>query len=97
MLVIARTERLGVDDGTPQLGVSTARRRLSGIVLSAIPLGAGFFAVLFSDDRQGWHDRRSGTQVVFTERGYSAAKAVAAAAPAPSSDSSARLRSSPPA
>ena len=82
--------RLDDGDGTPQLSFRAARRRLVGIMLSIVPLGLGFLAVLLSDRRQGWHDRFAGTEVVFVERGGQLR-------PAASSSSSARLRSSPPA
>jgi uncharacterized RDD family membrane protein YckC len=80
--------RLDDSDGTPKVSLRTARRRLFGIVFSFIPLGAGFWAVLFSDERRTWYDRYAGTDVVFADQGvrYLA-----------SSSSSERLRSSPPA
>jgi uncharacterized RDD family membrane protein YckC len=37
--------------------------RFAGMVLSAIPLGAGFLAVLVDDRRRGWHDRIAHTVV----------------------------------
>jgi uncharacterized RDD family membrane protein YckC len=33
--------------------------------LSWLPLGLGFFWVLFDRDRRAWHDRLSGTRLVF--------------------------------
>jgi uncharacterized RDD family membrane protein YckC len=33
--------------------------------ISAIPLGLGFFWVLWDPKRQGWHDKIAGTQVLF--------------------------------
>jgi uncharacterized RDD family membrane protein YckC len=52
-------------DGSPQLGAGIALRRLLGTILAAIPLGAGFFAVLFSERRRGLQDRIAGTDVFY--------------------------------
>ncbi len=60
--------RLDDGDGTPELSLRRAVRRLVGIVLAAIPLGLGFVAVLFSDRRRGLHDQFAGTDVVYDER-----------------------------
>jgi hypothetical protein len=38
---------------------SQMRRRTWAILLSACPLGIGFFWALVDDDRLGWHDRIS--------------------------------------
>jgi uncharacterized RDD family membrane protein YckC len=42
--------------------------RLSGYVLSAIPLYAGFFWVLVDPTRRAWHDRLARTYVVYHRR-----------------------------
>ncbi len=52
-------------DGSPELGARIAFRRLLGTVLAAIPLGAGLFAMLFSERRRGWQDRIAGTDVFY--------------------------------
>ena len=60
--------RLDDYDGTPHLSARTAVRRLFGLVLAAIPLGAGFFMILFSDRRRGLHDRIARTEVILVNR-----------------------------
>jgi uncharacterized RDD family membrane protein YckC len=42
-----------------------AVRRFIGLLISAIPLGAGFLPVLVDDKRRGLHDRIGGTVVVW--------------------------------
>jgi uncharacterized RDD family membrane protein YckC len=42
-----------------------AFRRFIGLLISAIPLGAGFLPVLVDDKRRGLHDRIGGTVVVW--------------------------------
>jgi uncharacterized RDD family membrane protein YckC len=51
--------------GSPQLGAGVAFRRLVGTGLAAIPQGAGFLGVLFSERRHGLQDRIAGTDVVY--------------------------------
>lgn len=53
--------------GSTRIPPRQAVRRLIGAVLAAIPLGAGFLAILFSDRRRGWHDRIGDTEVVYAE------------------------------
>jgi uncharacterized RDD family membrane protein YckC len=53
--------------GTREIGVRRALRRLLAILLSLLPLGLGFFAILLSPKRQGWHDRIAGTMVLYDE------------------------------
>ena len=60
--------RLDDYDGTPHLSPRTAVRRLVGIVIAAIPLGAGFLMILFSDRRRGLHDRIARTEVILVDR-----------------------------
>ena len=60
--------RLDDYDGTPHLSPRTATRRLVGIVLAAIPLGAGFWMILFSERRRGLHDRIARTEVILVDR-----------------------------
>jgi len=45
-----------------RLGQSVVR--YLGYILSAIPFFLGYFAVAWSDKRQGWHDKLAGTVVV---------------------------------
>jgi uncharacterized RDD family membrane protein YckC len=49
-------------DGTPVSG-RQALLRFACACLSAIPLGLGFFWVLFSRERLSWHDRWSDTRI----------------------------------
>lgn len=50
-------------DGS-RLGLRKGVLRFGALVLSAIPLGAGFIRVLFDDRRRGFHDRVAGTVVI---------------------------------
>ncbi|MBA2240571.1 MAG: RDD family protein [Solirubrobacterales bacterium] len=54
-------------DEDPYLGLGRSVRRLVGVVLSLLPLGAGFLMILFSERRQGFHDRFAGTEVDYVE------------------------------
>jgi uncharacterized RDD family membrane protein YckC len=56
--------RLDVD-GSREIGLRRAVRRLLAIPFSLLPLGLGFFAILASPTRRGWHDRFAGTEVVY--------------------------------
>ncbi len=40
-----------------------------GLIVSIIPLGAGFIPVLFGDRRRGLHDRIAGTVVCWDSAG----------------------------
>jgi uncharacterized RDD family membrane protein YckC len=51
--------------GSAQLGAGVAFRRLAGTWLAAIPLGAGFLGILFSEQRHGLQDRMARTDVVY--------------------------------
>jgi uncharacterized RDD family membrane protein YckC len=58
-------------DGSP-IGFVRAVRRLAGVYLAALPLGAGFLLILVDDRRRGLQDVIGGTVVVhdpFTRRG----------------------------
>ncbi|MBJ7518729.1 MAG: RDD family protein [Solirubrobacteraceae bacterium] len=50
-------------DGS-RVGLRSGVVRLGALVLSAIPLGAGFIPVIFDARRRGFHDRVAGTVVV---------------------------------
>jgi uncharacterized RDD family membrane protein YckC len=56
--------RLDSEEGR-RIGFRRAVRRLFGLVLAILPLGAGLLGVVFSDDRRGWHDRFAGTEVLY--------------------------------
>jgi uncharacterized RDD family membrane protein YckC len=70
--------RLDSEEGR-RIGLRRAVRRLFGLVLAILPLGAGLLGVVFSDDRRGWHDRFAGTDVLYADT--SPAPAPWAAAP----------------
>jgi uncharacterized RDD family membrane protein YckC len=55
-----------IHGGVPSL--PRALRRLAGMYLAAIPLGAGFLLVLVDDRRRGLHDRVARTLVVHAAR-----------------------------
>ena len=40
--------------------------RYLGYILAALPLFLGFAWILVDDRRQGWHDKLSGTYVIYT-------------------------------
>ena len=63
--------RLDVN-GSREVGLRRAIRRLLAIPLALLPLGLGFFAILLSPERRGWHDRIAGTTVVYDERDLAA-------------------------
>ena len=56
--------RLDVD-GSREIGLGRAIKRLIAIPFSLVPAGLGFLAILASPTRRGWHDRFAGTEVVY--------------------------------
>jgi uncharacterized RDD family membrane protein YckC len=54
--------------GTREIGLRRAVRRLLAIPLALLPAGLGFFAILLSPQRRGWHDRIAGTTVLYDEK-----------------------------
>jgi uncharacterized RDD family membrane protein YckC len=68
--------------GGERVGTTRALARLGGMVLAAIPLGAGYLLSLVDDRRQGLHDKVAGTLVLYAGPGHRAAVASAAAEPA---------------
>jgi uncharacterized RDD family membrane protein YckC len=53
--------------GSSEIGLKRALRRIFAIPLSVLPFGLGFFAILLSPQRRGWHDRIAGTMVLYDE------------------------------
>jgi uncharacterized RDD family membrane protein YckC len=53
--------------GSREIGLWTAIKRLLAVPLALLPAGLGFFAILVSPQRRGWHDRIAGTTVVYDE------------------------------
>jgi uncharacterized RDD family membrane protein YckC len=53
--------------GTQEIGLRRAVRRLVAIPFSLVPVGLGFFAILLSPERRGWHDRFARTTVLYDD------------------------------
>lgn len=53
--------------GTQEIGLRRAVRRLVAIPFSLLAVGLGFFAILLSPERRGWHDRFAGTTVLYDD------------------------------
>jgi uncharacterized RDD family membrane protein YckC len=51
--------------GSHDITLGLASRRFLAVILSLIPLGLGFLAVLRNPSRRAWHDRLTGTEVVY--------------------------------
>ena len=51
--------------GSRDVTLGLATRRFLAVILSVIPLGLGFFAILRDPSRRAWHDRLTGTEVVY--------------------------------
>ncbi len=60
--------RLDSADGR-RIGGRRAVRRLFGLAIAILPLGAGLWPIVFADDRHGWHDRFAGTEVLYADTG----------------------------
>jgi uncharacterized RDD family membrane protein YckC len=54
-------------DGSREIGLRRAFKRLVAVPLSLLPAGLGFLAILLSPERRGWHDRFAGTTVLYDE------------------------------
>ena len=54
-----------VHDGSSELGLRRAIRRVLGVLLSLLPAGLGFFAILRDPQRRAWHDRLAKTEVIY--------------------------------
>jgi uncharacterized RDD family membrane protein YckC len=55
-------------EGARELGLRRANKRVLGVLLALAPAGLGFFAIMTSPQRRGWHDRIAGTTVAYDER-----------------------------
>ena len=51
--------------GSRDITLGLASRRFLAVILSVIPFGLGFLAVLRDPSRRAWHDRMTGTEVVY--------------------------------
>jgi uncharacterized RDD family membrane protein YckC len=51
--------------GSRHITVRCAIRRLLAVILSLVPLGLGFLAILRDRERRAWRDRIAGTDVIY--------------------------------
>lgn len=72
---LMRLELVTAAGGT--VGLTRAMARVGGMVLAAIPLGAGFLLSLVDDRRQGLQDKLAGTVVLYASPRAGAAQPVA--------------------
>jgi uncharacterized RDD family membrane protein YckC len=54
-------------EGSQEIGLRRAVRRVVAIPFALLPAGLGFLAILLSPERRGWHDRFAGTTVLYDE------------------------------
>jgi uncharacterized RDD family membrane protein YckC len=59
---------VGIRLGVPRLPLGRSLKRLIGLGLSVMTFGIGFLGIVFGEERRGWEDRFSGTDVVYDER-----------------------------
>ncbi len=52
-------------DGSREIGVRRAVKRLFALPIAVLPAALGMLAIIRSPQRQGWHDRIAGTEVVY--------------------------------
>jgi uncharacterized RDD family membrane protein YckC len=63
--------RLDVD-GSREVGLRRAIKRLAAIPVALLLLGLGYLAIILSPERRGWHDHFAGTTVVYDDRSVTA-------------------------
>jgi uncharacterized RDD family membrane protein YckC len=51
--------------GSREIPLRCAVRRLLGVIVSLVPLGLGYLAILRDPSRRAWHDRMAHTEVVY--------------------------------
>ena len=51
--------------GSTEITFGCAVRRVLGLILALLPLGIGYLAILRDPRRRGWHDRMTGTEVIY--------------------------------
>jgi uncharacterized RDD family membrane protein YckC len=54
-----------IHEGSTDITARTAIRRVGALLVSIVPVGLGFFAILRDPQRRAWHDRMTGTEVVY--------------------------------
>ncbi len=56
-----------VHEGSHELGLWLAIRRMLFLLISLIPAGLGFLWIARDDERRGWYDRWAGTSVIYQD------------------------------
>lgn len=51
--------------GSTDITAKTAIRRVGALLVSIVPFGLGFMAILRDPQRRAWHDRITGTEVIY--------------------------------
>ncbi|MFZ0088897.1 MAG: RDD family protein [Solirubrobacteraceae bacterium] len=51
--------------GSREISAGVATRRLLALMVSLLPAGLGYFAIARDPSRRGWHDRMTGTEVIY--------------------------------
>jgi uncharacterized RDD family membrane protein YckC len=54
-----------IHDGSPEITFGRAIRRALAVIVSLLPLGLGFLAILRDPLRRAWYDRWTGTEVIY--------------------------------
>jgi uncharacterized RDD family membrane protein YckC len=54
-----------LQNGSSDVTFGVAVRRVLAVLLSIVPLGLGYLAILRDPHRRAWHDRLTGTEVVY--------------------------------
>src|ERR1700729_2338565 len=57
-----------MQDGSRDVTLGRAIKRLSALVVALLPLGLGYFWILRDPSRHAWHDTMTGTEVVYDEQ-----------------------------
>lgn len=69
--------------GSREVTLGCAVRRVLAVILSIVPLGLGFLAILRDPSRRAWHDRLTGTEVIYDPVPRAAAHSTTAATSRP--------------
>jgi uncharacterized RDD family membrane protein YckC len=54
-------------DGSRDITFGLALKRVLALVVSLLPAGLGYFAMVRDPHRRAWHDRMTGTSVIYDE------------------------------
>jgi uncharacterized RDD family membrane protein YckC len=72
-----------IHQGSRDITMGCAIRRVLGVAVSLVPLGLGYLAILRDPSRRAWHDRMTGTEVIYDPDARSAPHArIAVTSPA---------------